>query len=388
MQRLRPEMQLLYYTGVRILKKDVNPIMDQDLKVFVSSFMDDSPAKELKEERECVKRLIESMPKVKLWAFEGEPASPKHPSALSVDGVRNSDILVLLLAKTLRIEVKKEYDEAVHSGKVILAFIKDGPTDDDMSNFITDPPYTYKRFSSLEELEGCVRDAINNQITQMETAERVRNDRIADIEANRIETPAPFPSGAKIVLHLVPQNAPLSKKEYTTSELKRAASNLVTMLEGVDKRQATPDGFMSFSLYDRNTMNSYVLLCLKGVLESTAMLAVSRDAIQTPMRTDAVMILVHVSDLKDLLPSYVAALKELGATLPIYVFLTLIGVYGKSFCYGQMLSVTSSTPLIAAPRVQKKGIIVRYDDRVHLMNVLRKCFDEIASEWGYDKLWS
>jgi hypothetical protein len=362
--------------------------MDQDLIVFISSFMDDSPARELKEERERVERLIESMPNVTLWAFESEPASPKHPSSLSVDGVRNSDILVLLLAKTLRVEVKKEYDEGADSDKLILAFIKDGPTDDDMNDFVTDPPYTYKRFSTLEELEGCVRDAINNQIRQMEAAERVRNDRIVDIEANKIGTPIPFRSGAKIVLHLVPQNAPLSKKGYTISELRRAASNLVTMIEGVDKRQETPDGFMSYSRYDRNTMNSYVLLCRNGILEATATLAISRDAIQTPMRSDAVMIPYHVRDLKGLLPQYVAALKELGATLPIYLFLTLTGVHGKAFWYGQMLSVTSSTPLIAAPRVQKKGIIVRYDDRVHLMDVLRKCFDKMASEWGYDKLWS
>ena len=49
--------------------------MDQDLIVFISSFIDTSPNKELKKERECVEELIESMIFVTPWVFEGKHAS-------------------------------------------------------------------------------------------------------------------------------------------------------------------------------------------------------------------------------------------------------------------------------------------------------------------------
>lgn len=370
--------------------------MDQDLTVFVSSYIDKSPNKELKEERESVERLIESMLFVTPWVFETEPASPKDPVAYCRDSVENCHILVLLLDKTLRKGVKDEYEKAVASGKTILVFIKDGTKNNDMEAFIAEiySESTCKTFFSTEELKRYVREAINSEIRsmiqpdwrpiQMEKAERFRKDRTENIRLNKTKIPIPFRAGAKIILQLVPQDALTSNDEYEIGELRRVANGLNTMLSGVGRPQSTFDGYISYSsIFDNKTMDSYVLLCRNGILEATACLIISSNVIETPYCSNAVKIPTYERELKKLLPQYLAALKVLGVKLPIYLFLTLTGIEGTALWYDR-LTVVGAQLIATDPLSIKKQTIRRYDDPEHLLDVLRKCFDRIANSWGYD----
>ncbi|MCL0065432.1 DUF4062 domain-containing protein [Dehalococcoidia bacterium] len=151
------------------------------LRVFVSS----SQAKrELEYDREIAKIAILEL-QLEPVMFEGLQAMSKACEDAYIDEVKNCDILVLILWKTLRSAVKREFDEALSNNRPILIFVKtlhpgeecdpylleflqgiepiDGPDRRESAPYI---PF-YVHYNTLEELKKRIKEGIITEISRM-----------------------------------------------------------------------------------------------------------------------------------------------------------------------------------------------------------------------------
>ncbi len=90
------------------------------LKVFVSS---SQRMRELEYDREIAKIAILEL-QLEPVMFEGLPAMSKDVEDAYIDEVKNCDIFVLILWKTLRSAVEREFNEALSNNSPILIFVK------------------------------------------------------------------------------------------------------------------------------------------------------------------------------------------------------------------------------------------------------------------------
>jgi bacterioferritin (cytochrome b1) len=146
------------------------------LKVFVSSAID-----ELEYEREIATRTIADL-NLEPSVFEGFPAMSKTLEDAYIDAVKNCDIFVLILWKSLRPAVEREYLEAVQDNKSILIFVKmlkEGEKREDrLDEFLGTIKSRgeeginaanirfYKHYRSLADLEEGLRDGIISEINR------------------------------------------------------------------------------------------------------------------------------------------------------------------------------------------------------------------------------
>ena len=93
-------------------------------RVFISSIMNRS-VEDLFAEREAARSAVEHYaPITTPWVFEAEPASPKPPPDFYINGVKNSDLFVLIIGQRLTKPVRNEYDTARDHGKPMLVFAR------------------------------------------------------------------------------------------------------------------------------------------------------------------------------------------------------------------------------------------------------------------------
>ncbi|MFQ5854550.1 MAG: DUF4062 domain-containing protein [Anaerolineae bacterium] len=146
------------------------------IKVFISSALD-----ELEYEREIATRLVRQL-NLEPSVFEGFPAMSKTLEDAYIDEVRDCDVFVLLLWKTLRPAVELEYGEAIRNNKPILLFVKmlkdNEEREPKLNKFLglvrkmegenTEAAHVrfYKHYRSLAELEEGLRQGIIGEINR------------------------------------------------------------------------------------------------------------------------------------------------------------------------------------------------------------------------------
>jgi len=147
------------------------------LRVFVSS---SQTKRELEYDREIAKRVVEEL-QLEPIMFEGLPAMSKALEDSYIDEVRNCDIFVLILWKTLRPAVKREFNEATCNNKPILIFVKalrhgeerdvelrqflQGIDKEDWGKGLPYIPF-YKYYDTLGDLEKGLREGIIGEISR------------------------------------------------------------------------------------------------------------------------------------------------------------------------------------------------------------------------------
>lgn len=153
-----------------------------NIRVFISSDMT-----ELEHDREMLVRAVESL-NLDPTYFEGLPPSTKDGEDAWLDEVRNCDVFVLLLWRTMKPAVLKEYEIAVQNQKPVLVFVKllkegekrsralnefleslkpkDEPRADPALYSLTRVlrPKFYKHYRALRELEVEARSGISLEI--------------------------------------------------------------------------------------------------------------------------------------------------------------------------------------------------------------------------------
>lgn len=157
-------------------------------RVFISSIMNRS-TEDLLAEREAARDAVEHFaPITTPWAFEAEPASPDPLLDFYINGVKTSDLFVLVVGQRLTKPVKDEYETALDHGKPMLIFVKTAASrEPDAEQLLQSANVKYDAFINATELREKVRRALGNHILALirgDGGEPVRpGDRLAQLRA-------------------------------------------------------------------------------------------------------------------------------------------------------------------------------------------------------------
>lgn len=133
--------------------------MENRLLVFVSSLIG-----ELLDEREVVETAVGAIPLTRAWVFEHTPASAEPVAESYLRKVRECDIFILLVGRDISDPVKEEYHAALDHQKPCLVFLKDVERSAETEAFINEIDVKWAKFSSTDELQQQVREAVTDEL--------------------------------------------------------------------------------------------------------------------------------------------------------------------------------------------------------------------------------
>jgi len=220
-----------------------------------------------------------------------------------------------------------------------------------------------------------LRIAFNLSETITERIRRFREDRISKIFAN--ETPIPFYETAKIVLHLIPIISFNPAQGYELSKISSHPEKIEPIRHSGYHHRYNLDGFLIYSGGREGKSRSYVQIFKIGIIEAV------EGSLLDPHHKDgklSIPSIAYESELIKSLPIYLSALQTLNVELPIFIFLTLVGVRGYLMGVGQRgfaKDYTIDRDILLLPEV----VIENYD--IVPEDVLKPCFDAIWNACGF-----
>lgn len=225
---------------------------------------------------------------------------------------------------------------------------------------------------------GELRIAFNLSETITERIRRFREDRISNIFAN--ETPVPFYDTAKIVLHLIPIISFNPAQSYDIDKIVSNPGKMMPMSCRGCNHRYNLDGFLTYSVHGEERSSSYVQLFKNGIIEAVEGLTLdpryTNDKLSIP--TD------YERELIKSLPDYLSILKTLNVELPIFIFLTLVGVRGYSMAFDKRRYWIDEVHTIDRDILLLPEIVVESYD-VIAKDILRHCFDSIWNACGFSR---
>jgi len=223
---------------------------------------------------------------------------------------------------------------------------------------------------------GELRVAFNLSETITERIRNFRLDRISKILAN--ETPIPFLDTAKIVLHLIPIIPFNLAQSYDIGKIASQSTEMKPMYCSGWNYRYNLDGFLTYVPEEEGKSHSYVQLFRNGIIE-----AVEGLLLQPYEGQLIIPSIAYEQELIKSFTDYLSLLKTLNVELPIFVFLTLLGVKGYSMAASERFpfarSHTIDRDILQLPEV----IVENYDVRAE--QVLKPCFDSIWNACGFPK---
>ena len=136
----------------------------EQAKVFISSILNRS-IENLAEERNAVRKAIDSYPFLRPWAFENAPASIEELGESYLRHVDECDIFTVIVGKAATNPVVAEVQRAKQRNKPILVFAKKVSDRGPMAQMVLDGvSRKYAEFENSAELEQAVRDAVDQTI--------------------------------------------------------------------------------------------------------------------------------------------------------------------------------------------------------------------------------
>lgn len=222
---------------------------------------------------------------------------------------------------------------------------------------------------------GELRIAFNLSETITERIRNFRLDRISKIFAN--ETPVPFYDNAKIVLHLIPIISFSPAQRYDIGKIASPPEKMKPIYCGGWSHRYNLDGFLTYSGGEEKS-HSYVQLFRNGGIEAVEGLLLE------PYKGQLIIpSIAYEQELIRSLTDYLSVLKTLNVELPIFIFLTLLGVKGYSMAVSRRfpfaMSHTIDRDILSLPEV----VIDNYD--VSAEKVLKPCFDSIWNACGFPR---
>ena len=223
--------------------------------------------------------------------------------------------------------------------------------------------------------------AFNLSETITERIRRFREDRISKIFAN--ETPVPFYDNAKIVLHLIPITSFNPAQRYELNQITSYPEKLKPMVQFGFYSRHNLDGFLTYSRDKEGKSYSYVQLFNNEIIEAV------EGKYLNPRENEGNLLSIRGTayELKLIESSfiYLSALKELNVELPIFIFLTFVGVKGYFMSVGQGMfeergEYEIDRDILLLPEVI---IIENYDTA--LEDVLKPCFDAMWNACGFPR---
>lgn len=208
--------------------------------------------------------------------------------------------------------------------------------------------------------------------TIFDKIKRFREDRISKINAN--ETPIPFYENAKIILHLIPVIAFNPAQRYDIDQVADNPRSIAPILCSSYSYNYNLDGFLTYSQGPKNLSHSYVQLFRNGIVEMVEGLLLKPDGEQLLIPS-----VDYEEELIKELPRFFSVLRVLKVELPIFVFLSLVGVKGYSMATGEYFFRERSAidrDVVALPEV----IVENYSEGAE--RILKPCFDSIWNACG------
>ena len=164
-----------------------------------------------------------------------------------------------------------------------------------------------------------MRIAFNLSGTITERIRKFREDRISKIFAN--ETPVPFYDTAKIVLHLIPIISFNPAQSYEISKIASRPEKMRPIYSSRWNHRYNFDGFLTYSDGREEKSHSYVQLFKNGIIEAVEglLLKPSQGKLLIPS-------IAYEKELIKSLPDYLSVLKTLNVELPVFIFMSLLGL--------------------------------------------------------------
>ena len=210
----------------------------------------------------------------------------------------------------------------------------------------------------------------------VERIRRFRENRTSNIFAN--EMPMPFREGAKIVLHLVPIIAFDPAQRYDVEEIASHNSKLKPMVCSAWNYRYNLDGFLTYAQDKEEKMRSYVQVFRNGIIEAVegAMLGSWAGELSIPS-------VEYEDELIKSIPDYLSVLKTLNIGLPIFIFLTLVGVKGYTMGLNRRHWFRDKHKISKDVLFLPEIVIEKYE--VKMEDALRPIFDSVWNACGFPR---
>lgn len=169
-----------------------------------------------------------------------------------------------------------------------------------------------------------LRSAFNLSSTITEKIQGFLIDRVIKIENNDIPTEL-SKEEAKLVLHLIPASSMVMGHTHDLSNIKDQYQNLKGISCSVQNAYFNLDGYLTFSFENK----CYVQTFKSGIIESVQC-GISTTQTEQPK----IPSMIIEGDLIDVYDNYMEVLKSLNVGLPIYCFVTFIGVKNHGLAVG------------------------------------------------------
>lgn len=210
----------------------------------------------------------------------------------------------------------------------------------------------------------------------IERIRRFRENRISNIFAN--EMPMPFYESSKIVLHLVPIIAFDPAQRYDVQKIASYHGKLKPMVCSGWNYRYNLDGFLTYAQGREGRTFSYVQVFRNGIIEAV------EGLLLRPM-TEGLLIpsIAYEEELIKSLPDYLSLLKALNVGLPVFAFLTLVGVKGYSMALDRRHWFRDRHKIEKDVLFLPEVVIEKYEDKVE--DVLRPIFDSVWNACGFPK---
>ncbi len=222
---------------------------------------------------------------------------------------------------------------------------------------------------------GELRIAFNLSETITERIRNFRTDRISKIFTG--ETPVPFYDNPKIILHLVPIISFNPDQRYDIDKVTSETGKLKPIYCGGWNDRYNLDGFLSYSWNEEKRSHSYIQLYRNGIIEAVEGLLLE------PQETLFIPSITYEKELIISLTNYLSLLKTLDVELPIFIFLTLIGVKGYTMSAGRRFLFDEGHKIDRDILLLPETTIENYD--VNAERVLRPLFDSIWNACGFPR---
>ena len=224
-----------------------------------------------------------------------------------------------------------------------------------------------------------LRIAFNLSGTITERIRKFREDRISKIFAN--ETPVPFYDTAKIVLHLIPIISFNPAQSYEINKIASHPEKMRPIYSSGWNHRYNFDGFLTYSDGREEKSHSYVQLFKNGIIEAVEGLLLEPTHKQGKL---LIPIIAYEKELIKSLPDYLSVLKTLNVELPVFIFISLLGVKGYSMDVGRRRFGIDDVHTIDRDILLLPEIVIE-DYEVSAKDILRPCFDSIWNACGFPR---
>lgn len=224
-----------------------------------------------------------------------------------------------------------------------------------------------------------LRIAFNLSGTITERIRKFREDRISKIFAN--ETPVPFYDTAKIVLHLIPIISFNPAQSYEISKIASHPKRMRPMYCSGLNHRYNLDGFLTYSGGREEKSHSYVQLFKNGIIEAVEGLLLDPSHKQGKLLIPSI---AYEKELIKSLPDYLSVLKTLNVELPVFIFISLLGVKGYSMAVDRARFWIDEVHTIDRDALLLPEIFIESYD-VSAKDILRPCFDSIWNACGFPR---